>query len=248
LTVKILALYDIHGNPDALGAVLADPRAANPDVVVIGGDAVPGPEASATLGRLEAVSAPVRWLRGNGEREVADAAGRDPATDDLTARTAAITARELGQARARALGELPLTVELDGILFCHASPRRDDEMLTRLSTALRFNDALRDVEVGLIVAGHTHQQDDRIIAGKRFVNAGSVGLPYEGDGAARWLWIDDRAPELRITAYDAASAGARFLAGGWPDEQSVRAALIDGNEPIVITRMFESTVEQLPEP
>jgi putative phosphoesterase len=246
--VKILALYDIHGNPDALAAVLADPRAANPDVVVIGGDAVPGPEANATLDRLEAVSAPVRWLRGNGEREVADEAGRDTAADDLAARTAAITARELGQPRARALGELPLTVELDGILFCHASPRRDDEMLTRLSTAQRWNDALRGVDAGLIVAGHTHQQDDRIVAGKRFVNAGSVGLPYEGDGAARWLWIDDRLPVLHTTAYDAASAGERFLAGGWPDERSVRAALIDGNEPTAITRIFESTVEQLSEP
>ena len=245
--MKILALYDIHGNPDALGAVLADPRAADPDIVVVGGDAVPGPEASATLDRLEAVSAPVRWLRGNGEREVADAAGGDPAADDLTAGTAAITARELGQTRAHALGALPLTVGVDGILFCHASPRRDDEMLTRLSTAQRWSDALRGVDAGLIVAGHTHQQDDRIVEGTRFVNAGSVGLPYEGDGAARWLWIEDGVPELRTTAYAAANAGARFLAGGWPDERSVRAALIDGNEPIVITRLFESMVEQPPE-
>ena len=28
--MKILALYDIHGNPDALDAVLADPRAQGP--------------------------------------------------------------------------------------------------------------------------------------------------------------------------------------------------------------------------
>jgi hypothetical protein len=51
-------------------------------------------------------------------------------------------------------------------------------------------------------------------------------------------------PDLRATAYDAASAGTRFLEGGWPDEQSVRAALIDGVEPIVVTRIFESMVEQ----
>jgi putative phosphoesterase len=241
--VKVLALYDIHGNPDALEAVLADPRATDPDVVVIGGDTVPGPEAGATLDRLQAISSPIRWVRGNGEREVADAVGHDPAADDLAARTAAITAREIGQQRARALGHLPLTVELDGILFCHASPRRDDEMLTRLSTSQRYTDALRGVDAGLVVAGHTHQQDDRTVAGTRFLNAGSVGLPYEGDGAARWLWIDDGVPELRHTAYDAAGAGRRFLAGGWPDEQSVAAALIEGVEPIVITRIFEATVE-----
>ena len=242
--MKILALYDIHGNLDALESVLADPRATSPDAVVIGGDAVPGPQARATLDRLRAIRSPVRWVRGNGEREVAHAVGREPPADDLSAHTAAITARELGEPRARALGELPLTLKLDGILFCHASPRRDDEMLTRLSTAQRWSDALGDVEAGLIVAGHTHQQDDRRVAGTRFVNAGSVGLPYEGDGAARWLWIDDGVPQLRTTAYDAATAGARFLAGGWPDEQSVRAALIDGVEPLVITRIFEATVER----
>jgi putative phosphoesterase len=239
--VKILALYDIHGNPDALEAVLSDPRATGPDVVVIGGDAVPGPEASATLDRLHAIGSPIRWVRGNGEREVA-AVGHDPSPDDLSARTAAITARELGEPRARALGAWPLTVEVDGVLFCHASPRRDDEMLTRLSTAERWRDALHGVEARLIVAGHTHQQDDRLVAGTRFVNAGSVGLPYEGDGAARWLWIDDGVPQLRSSAYDAAGAGTRFLADGWPDEQSVRAALIDGVEPIVVTRIFEATV------
>jgi putative phosphoesterase len=244
--VKILALYDIHGNPDALEAVLTDPRATDPDVVVIGGDAVPGPEASATLDRLQTIGSRIQWVRGNGEREVADAIGREPLPDDLSARTAAITARELGQRRARALGALPLTVELDGVLFCHASPRRDDEMLTRQSTAQRWSDALHGGEARLIVAGHTHQQDDRIIDGTHFVNAGSVGLPYEGDGAARWLWIDDGVPELRSTSYDAAGAGTRFMADGWPDEQSVQAALIDRVEPIIITRIFEATVAQLP--
>jgi predicted phosphodiesterase len=66
LVVKILALYDIHGNIDALEAVLADPRAAEPDRVVVGGDAVPGPDAAATLARLQGLGASVRSVRGNG--------------------------------------------------------------------------------------------------------------------------------------------------------------------------------------
>jgi putative phosphoesterase len=238
--VRILALYDIHGNADALEAVLGDPRAAEPDVVVVGGDAVPGPFARATLARLEQLSVPVRWVRGNGEREVAAAVdGPEPADDDLAARTAAITAIELGADRARALGELPLTLALDGVLFCHASPRRDDEMLTRLSPPERWVEVLAEVEAELVVAGHTHQQDDRAVGPARFVNAGSVGLPYEGDGAARWLWLADGVPELRHTAYDAAATGGRMLAAGWPDAESIEAALVEPVEPIVVTRMFE---------
>jgi predicted phosphodiesterase len=239
-SVRVLALYDIHGNVDALDAVLADPRAAHPDVVVVGGDTVPGPFGRASLARLDALRVPVQWVRGNGEREVAEAVGAPaPAPDDLAARTAAMTAAELGDERARGLGELPLSLQLDGVLFCHASPRRDDEMLTRLSTPERWADALSGVSAGLVVAGHTHQQDDRVVAGVRFVNAGSVGLPYEGDGAARWLWVADGEPELRHTAYDAAGAGARILAAGWPDERSVGAALVDPVEPTVVTEIFE---------
>ena len=68
--MNVLALYDIHGNSDALEAVLADPRAAGADAVVVGGDVVPGPFARATLERLRALApsgcaatASARWPR-----------------------------------------------------------------------------------------------------------------------------------------------------------------------------------------
>jgi predicted phosphodiesterase len=238
--MNVLALYDIHGNLDALEAVLADPRAPGADAVVVGGDAVPGPFARATLDRLDELDVPVHWIRGNGEREVAAAVGAPPpAEDDVVARYAAFTAAELGDERALALGDLPLTLTLDGVLYCHASPRRDDEILTRLSSPDRWADALAGAGASLVVGGHTHQQDDRVVDGVRFVNAGSVGLPYEGDGAARWLWVAAGVPELRSTAYDARAAGERMLAAGWPDEQSIRAALIEPVEPSVVTLIFE---------
>ena len=67
--MNVLALYDIHGNIEALEAVLAD--APSPDMIVVGGDAVPGAFAVRTLDRLEGA----RLIRGNGEREVAAAVG-----------------------------------------------------------------------------------------------------------------------------------------------------------------------------
>ncbi len=241
--MKILALYDIHGNPDALDAVLADPRAERADVVVVGGDAVPGARAREAIDRLNELAVPVQWVRGNGEREVAAAVAGPPGlgsdAEDLAASTAEVTAAELGAARARQLGELPLTQTIDGVLFCHASPRRDDEMLTRLSPPERWVKALTGIDAALVVGGHTHQQDDRVVGSIRFINAGSVGLPYEGDGDARWLWIENGVPQLRFTAYDHVAAGRRMLDTGYPDIESIEGSLIEPVEAIVVTRLFE---------
>ncbi len=238
--MRILALYDIHGNLDALDAVLGDPRAAHPAAVVIGGDVVPGAFGAAVLDRLAAMSGPMHWVRGNGEREVAAAVGGPtPAEGDNAAEMSSFTAADLGPERARPLGELPLTVTVDGVLFCHASPRADDELLTRISSPERWSAALAGVEAKLVVAGHTHQQDDRMVDGVRFVNAGSIGLPYEGDGDARWLWIEDGVPELRRTAYDAAGAGRRMREACAALGDSVNASLIEPVEAMVVTRMFE---------
>jgi predicted phosphodiesterase len=242
--MNVLALYDIHGNLDALEAVLADPRVSDAHAIVVGGDVVPGAFASDCLALLHAQELPLHWVRGNGEREVAEAAAgaTDPASvppDALAELTAAVSARALGSELSAWLGTLPTTVELDGVLYCHATPRRDDEMLTRISPAPRWADALGGVECTLVVAGHTHQQDDRLVGAVRFVNAGSVGLPYEGDPAARWAWIADGSPELRRTEYDGAAAGRRMLAAGWPDERSIAGGLIEPVEPMFVTKLFE---------
>jgi putative phosphoesterase len=233
--VNVLALYDIHGNLDALEAVLADPRAAEPDLVLVGGDVVPGAFCAPVLDRLAQL--PTRWVRGNGEREVAAALDTPPA-DDPAGITSAASAEELGE-RARALGDLPLTVEVDGVLYCHATPSSDEEILTRISPPEAYEAALQGVTHSVVVAGHTHQQDDRAVGGIRFLNAGSVGMPYEGDGAARWLWIADGTPRAYSTAYDAEAAGRRILEAGWPDERSINASLIEPLAPLEITNFFE---------
>lgn len=242
--MDVLALYDIHGNLDALEAVLADPRAARADAIVVGGDVVPGAFARECLSLLRGHELPVHWVRGNGEREAAeaDASGLDPehvAPTDPARFTAALTASALGSELSSWLGALPTTVGLDGVLYCHASPRSDEEMLTRISPAERWAEALRGVEQALVVGGHTHQQDDRVVGSVRFINAGSVGLPYEGDAAARWAWISGGTPELRSTVYDGAAAGRRMLAAGWPDQDSINGGLIDPVDPMFVTKLFE---------
>src|SRR6201995_5429196 len=104
--MRILALYDIHRNAAAREAVLADPRAAGPDAIVVGGDVVPGAFAGAVLDRLEGLSEDLHWVRGNGERGTAGGVdGPRSAEGDNAAEMSAFTAQQLGPDRARALGE-----------------------------------------------------------------------------------------------------------------------------------------------
>ena len=193
------------------------------------------------LARLAALAAPVRWIRGNGEREVGEAIGKPmPERDDMAGVTAVLTVAAIGVERPVALGGLPLTVELDGVLYCHASPRRDDEMLTRLSTtrALRARRS-RASRAPLVVAGHTHQQDDRTVGPAALHQRRQRRAAIRRRRRCALAVGRGRGAELRQTPYDHVGAGTRILAAGWPDEQSTRAALVEPMEPILITRIFE---------
>ena len=76
--MRVAALYDIHGNLPALEAVLEDVRHASVDLVVVGGDVFPGPMSGDTLACLLDLDMPVRFIQGNGDREVlALAAGKE---------------------------------------------------------------------------------------------------------------------------------------------------------------------------
>src|SRR5205809_399015 len=72
-TMKIAALYDIHGNLPALEAVLSEIDREGVDVIVIGGDMVPGPMAREVLEVLLSLGNRVNWIRGNCERDVVEA-------------------------------------------------------------------------------------------------------------------------------------------------------------------------------
>jgi putative phosphoesterase len=131
-------------------------------------------------------------------------------------------------------------VRLDDILFCHGSPRSDTEMITRITPDERLQPMLEGVTEAVVVCGHTHQQFDRLVAGKRVVNAGSVGLPYEGDAAAFWLMLVDGEPELRRTSYDVAAAVEQLRAAGLAElDESLEASLVKPVDADEIAAFFE---------
>jgi diadenosine tetraphosphatase ApaH/serine/threonine PP2A family protein phosphatase len=116
------------------------------------------------------------------------------------------------------LRALPLTesLEVDGlgtVLFCHATPRNDEEIFTRDSPAERWAAALTGVRENVVVCGHTHVQFDRRIGDVRLVNAGSVGMPYEDEPGAYWALLGSDV-ELRRTSYEPGDVAG----SGWPEE------------------------------
>ena len=240
--MKVAALYDIHGNLPALEAVLAEPDVAAADVVVIGGDAVEGPMPVETLALLEGLGERVRWLRGNTEREVLERRDADPAEGGIWDRRATWVAAQLSADQLARIAAWPATVavDVDGLgptRFCHATPRDDCEIFTAITPAEVVEPMLAAAEP-TVVCGHTHVQFDRTIGGRRVVNAGSVGLPYEGQTGARWCLLGPGV-ELRRTAYDVEVAAARVRASGFPEADEHAEGLLQPPGADEATTVFE---------
>ncbi len=229
--MRIAALYDIHGNLPALEAVLGEVRQAGVDRIVIGGDVCLGPMPRETLSRLRALEVPVDFLSGNCDRDVLDAMrGLDVSRVPEAVREAVRwTARQLGPDDERAIAGWPATRSLDvpglgPVLFCHATPRDDNEILTRLTPDDGWRSALGAPDARLVVCGHTHMAFDRMVDGVRVVNAGSVGMPF-GAAGADWLLIDP-VVRLRHTPYDLADAAERIRRTDYPQAQEFAARFV----------------------
>jgi len=240
--VRIAVLADVHGNLPALRAVLAELDAEPVDAIVVAGDVVGGPQPLEALHTLVSRHESVHWIAGNCEREAVAAYDGAPTTDDEPGRAAAWTAKALDGRWRDALVSWPIAATLDGVLFCHGSPRRDDEVLTRSTPDDVLAAALKGVAAPLVVGGHTHQQVVRSLrtGEPTYVNAGSVGLPYEGRPGAFWALVVDRVPELRATAYDVDAAARELRATGFPDADGMVAeCLLSPVDPAWVTAFFE---------
>jgi predicted phosphodiesterase len=205
--VRVAALYDIHGNAPALRAVLADVPGSDAELIVVGGDVVEGPLPVETLELLDALAVPLVWVRGNCDREPSEWVKERVAAD-----------------RIAWLAGLPTTatVDVDGlgpVCFCHGSPRSDEDIVTAVSTVARVEPMLDGVAEAMVVSGHTHVQFDRVVANRRLVNAGSVGMPYQGEsGWAYWTMLGPTV-EHRRSAFDADALATALRESAYPNPE-----------------------------
>ena len=219
--MKIAALYDIHGNLPALEATLADVRAARVDHIVIGGDVVPGPMPREALEMLRALDRPTQFIRGNGDRVVLTqrAGGDISEVPDAFRDVIRWTAEQVDEPTADWMATWPMTLRLSiprlgDVLFCHATPRNDTDIFTKLTPEEQLMPFFAGLDAAVVVCGHTHMQFDRTVGPTRVVNAGSVGMPFQPPGAY-WLLIDEEL-QLKHTTYDVAACAEMVRRTSYP--------------------------------
>jgi predicted phosphodiesterase len=235
--VRYLILSDIHGNREALDAVLEHSRGEYEQVLCCGDLVGYGADPNRVTDWVRANARAV--VRGNHDKACAG-------LDDLEwfnpiARAAAEwTERSLTPENLAYLRNLPKgPVEVDSFQILHGSPLDEDDYLVSAYSVAQIRGYL---EKHVSVFGHTHLQggflchrngvkriakvrpdEDRHVIELEpdswyLINPGSVGQPRDGDPRAAYVLYDGdgRFVEYRRTPYDVQAAQAKIVAAGLP--------------------------------
>lgn len=236
--MRIALLADIHGNPNALEAVLADlERSGGADIVWVLGDLVAlGPSPVAVLERLASLEN-ARISYGNTDRYLSE--GMDRANFDRASADPAQLTRLLDvaisiawtQGAVTQAGWLPwleaLPLELrttlpDGsrVLGVHAAPgAHDGPGIHSGQSEDELRDLIEDCEADLLLVGHTHRPLERRVtradgSGVHIVNFGPVSMHFTDEKRAIWalLEADENGYRLerRFVDYDRGGAMAEL--------------------------------------
>lgn len=225
---RVAVLSDVHANVPALAAVLAEVDDWRPDLVVFCGDLTWGAQPLRTIDLVTALGGKAVFLRGNAERAILGfAAGTREATRPRERWM--LAQHPPGALRLLAGFAFSAVVEIAGlgpVRFCHGSPRSDTEIVTPGTPAERFAALSAGIDERVLVTGHSHIQFDRVVAGRRSINPGSVGLPYHhGEpGTAYWATLGPDVT-LRRTRYPLDEELRAGPAAGDPSAEGIAAML-----------------------
>ncbi len=187
--MRIAVIADIHGNAEALKAVLADMETQGVSEAVNLGDHFSGPlDAATTAALLRARE--FHSIRGNHDRWLLQQDPSEMGPSDKVAHDQ-LSAEDLDWLRA-----LPPTLQIaDRIFMCHGTPTRDTQYwlercdsdgTVRAATLDEVMHEAEGIDASLILCAHTHiPRIVRLTDGRIVLNPGSVGCPaYDDDAPA----------------------------------------------------------------
>lgn len=212
---RVAVLSDIHGVLPALEAVLAEPDVVAAERIVLTGAITAGPQPGEVLDLLRGLGDRVLWVGGNADRELVEY--RRGEREEIPDPIGPYAADRLTEEQVEFLADLPaiLTLTVQGLgetVFCHATPRDDEEVVLVDSRLDRWAEVFAPLPAGVrtVVCGHTHMPYVRLALGRLVINPGSVGMPY-GRSGAHWCLLGPGV-DLRVTSYDIPAAVERVVA------------------------------------
>ena len=242
---KLAILSDIHGNFAALQAVADHIERWEPDAVVVAGDIVNrGPRSRDCLRFVMARAAGAipmdggagwRIIRGNHEEyvlRVAREPGRRPGLDGAVRENVGWTARQLGDDLAIIDGwpaQLSLRAPDGGeARVVHASMRHNRDNILPDTPDEIVREQIAPAPP-LICVGHTHRPLIRTVDATLVVNAGSAGLPFDGDVRASYAqltWHAGWHATIVRVSYDRDQTQRDYQATGFMRDSGAIGALI----------------------
>jgi predicted phosphodiesterase len=205
--MRLAILSDIHGNPVALDAVLADIQGQVDAYWVLGDFAALGYDPVTPLEKMSALYH-ASFTRGNTDRYVVtddlavqpEKALEDPALLPQVIEAARSFSWTRGYVSAAGwmdwLTNVPLEVRLtlpDGtrVLGVHASPGRDDGPgIQSKHSDGKLEQRLAGCEADLVIVGHIHVPLDRQVGRIRAINLGSISNPVTSGLQATYVLLD----------------------------------------------------------
>lgn len=197
--MRIAVLSDIHGNIDALKAVLADCDSCKPGVegYVFLGDLVFFGLCPQECFDLIMARNPIIKIKGNTDGNLEEVDTFKPSGEFERQLLDCIRdcCDRLSPQAVSELAGWPISqvFEISGnhVVFCHGSPYSfSDKLLPDGRTNGALADKLARDEFPLIVCGHTHCCGDFRIGGTHIVNVGAIGYCFDGDARAKYGLID----------------------------------------------------------
>jgi putative phosphoesterase len=224
--MRVAVVSDIHGNLTALEAVIADLERHAPDLVVHGGDlALMGAQPAEVVDRIRELGWPgvvgntdeLLWRPDELERQAARAPRLRVLLDLLFLEYAPATVDLLGEERLAWLRALPSELRSDDMVVLHAAP--GDLWRAPMPDA---DDAELSATYGpchaqRVVYGHIHRPYARTVPELAVANAGSVGLPWDGDPRASYLLVDDGKTAVVRVEYDVEHEAEVLRRSRYPD-------------------------------
>jgi putative phosphoesterase len=243
--MRIAILSDIHANITALEAVLDDLTQQNVEVVYCLGDLVGyAPFPNEVIDRIQREA--VLTVMGNYDdavgfdRDDCGCAYRDPEKQRLGDISLQWTKKAVTPARKAFLRSLKAEFRFDpdGKRFrlVHGSPRRMNEYLFEDRPLSGFQRLAATSEADALIFGHTHRPYTKRVDSVLFLNAGSIGMPKDGDPRACYVVLDtagDMSVEFRRIRYDVEKAATAIRQSELPNNFAVD--IETGGTPITTT-------------